>query len=159
MNRRRFLTIVSAAACALIGCSARAQDACKLTPLGQTKVASVLDGGTLMLEDGRELRLAGIDVATGSRDALQALTGSQTLRLERLGPEQDRYGRVVAYAFPGDAPQSLQSRLLAQGFARVAARIGPKPCATALLTIEGAARLARRRIWVDPNFAPCTPRI
>lgn len=154
MNRLHILIIVSAAACALIGCSARAQDACKLTPLGQAKVASVLDGGTLMLEDGRELRLAGIDVAAGSRDALLALTGGQTLRLERLGPEQDRYGRVVAYAFASDAPQSLQAGLLEQGRARVAARIGPKPCATALLTIEGAARAARRGIWADPNFAP-----
>ena len=37
---------------------------------------------------------------------------------------------------------------------KVTARIGAKPCAAALLTIEGAARLARRGIWADPNFAP-----
>src|SRR5882757_3167518 len=114
MKRRRILTIVSPAfACAMIVCSATAQDAtaCKFTALGTVKVAAVLDGGTLMLDDGRELRLAGVEIAVGSRDALQALAGGQALRLERLGPEQDRYGRLVAFAFAGDSGQSLQAAL------------------------------------------------
>ena len=147
MKRRPIRTIALAAfALAAIGCSAKAQNAaaCKLSPLGAAKVAAVLDGGTLMLDDGRELRLAGVEVAAASRDALQALAGDRPLRLERLGPEQDRYGRLVAYAFPGDAPQSLQASLLEQGRARVSARIGAKPCADALLTLERAARAARR---------------
>jgi endonuclease YncB( thermonuclease family) len=156
MKRRLIRTIVSAALMpALFLCSAKAQDAaCKLTALGTANVTSVLDGGTLMLDDGRELRLAGIEVAAGSRDALQALASGQPLRLERLGPEQDRYGRLVAYAFPGEAAQSLQAALLEQGRARVSARIGAKPCAEALLTKERAARLAKRGLWADPNSAP-----
>jgi endonuclease YncB( thermonuclease family) len=157
MKRRRILTIVSSAfTCAVIVCGARAQDAtaCKLTALGTATVAAVLDGGTLMLDDGRELRLAGIEIAAGSRAALQALAGGRPLRLERLGPEQDRYGRLVAFAFAGDAGQSLQAALLDQGHARVSARIGAKPCADALLTMERAARLAKRGLWADPNFAP-----
>jgi endonuclease YncB( thermonuclease family) len=156
MKRRRIQTIVSSAfACAMIVCSARAQDAtCKLTALGTATVAAVLDGGTLMLDDGRELRLAGVEIAAGSRDALQALVAGRPLRLERLGPEQDRYGRLVAFAFAGDSGQSLQSALLEQGRARVSARIGAKPCAEALLTMERAARLAKRGLWADPNFAP-----
>jgi endonuclease YncB( thermonuclease family) len=105
----------------MIVCSASAQDAtaCKLTALGTATVAAVLDGGTLMLDDGRELRLAGVEIAAGSRDALQALVAGRPLRLERLGPEQDRYGRLVAFAFAGDSGQSLQSALLEQGRARV----------------------------------------
>lgn len=157
MKRRLIRTIAAAALMwAAFVCSARAQDAaaCKLIALGAANVASVLDGGTLMLDDGRELRLAGIEVAAGSRDALQALAASQKLRLERLGSEQDRYGRLVAYAFPGEAAQSLQAALLEQGRARVSARIGAKPCAEALLTMERAARLAKRGLWADPNFAP-----
>jgi endonuclease YncB( thermonuclease family) len=157
MKRRRIPIIVaSALACTAMVCSARAQDsaACKLTALGAANVTAVLDGGTLMLDDGRELRLAGVEVAAGSRDALQALATRQPLRLERLGPEQDRYGRLVAFAFPGDTAQSLQAALLEQGRARVSARIGAKPCAEALLTIERAARAGRRGLWADPNFAP-----
>ncbi len=72
-------------------------------PIGTANVATVRDGRTLLLGDGRELRLAGIEVADDSRAALQALVAGHPLRLERLGPEQDRYGRLVAFAFVGDA--------------------------------------------------------
>jgi endonuclease YncB( thermonuclease family) len=156
MKRRLTRTIASAASALVsIMCSARAEDtACNLTALGSATVTSVHDGGTLMLDDGRELRLAGIEVAAGSRDALQTLAADQKLRLERLGPEQDRYGRLVAYAFPGEASQSLQATLLEQGRARVSARIGAKPCAEALLTMERTARQQKRGLWADPNFAP-----
>ena len=156
MKRDCVPTIVASAfACVMIVCSATAQDAatpCKLTAIGTANVTAVRDGGTLMLEDGRELRLAGIEVAEGSRDALQALAAGP-LRLERLGGELDRYGRVVAFAFPGGKPHSLQAALLEQGLARVSARIGSKPCADALLTLERKARTERRGLWADPNFA------
>ena len=62
------------------------------------------------------------------------------LRLERLGPEQDRYGRLIGVAFVGDAPQSVQQTLLEQGQARVSARVGDKACADALLRAEQASR-------------------
>jgi hypothetical protein len=122
--------------------------------MGEATAATVRDSGTLMLSDGRELKLAGIDAAAGSREILQLIAVGQPLRLERLGPEQDRYGRVVAYAFPGESRQSLQDTLLAQGRARVSTRIGAKSCAEALLTIERAARAEKRGLWADPNFAP-----
>src|SRR4029078_9090674 len=44
--------------------------------------------------------------------------------------------------------------LVAQGQARVAARIGDKACADILLRSERVARAARRGLWADPNFAP-----
>ncbi len=157
MKRRSVRTIaVTAFVLTSLVCSARAQDAtaCKLTPLGTATVSAVLDGGTLMLDDGRELRLAGIEIAAGSRDALQALAAGQKLRLEKLGPEQDRYGRLVAFAFPGESASSLQAALLEEGRARVSARIGARPCAETLLTMERAARQAKRGLWADPNFAP-----
>jgi hypothetical protein len=158
MKRRRVAIFALAAfAIASFGCNARAQGVaptpCKLTLIGEAKVAAVREDGTLMLADGRELKLAGIEVADGSRDALQAVAAGQMLRLERLGPEMDRYGRIVAFAFPGESEQSLQATLLTQGGARVSARIGTKACAEALLTIERAARAQRRGLWADPNFA------
>jgi len=100
------------------------------------------------------LRLAGIEAADESRAALQALAGGQSLRLERLGPDQDRYGRLVAFAFADDAPHSLQQTLVEQGRARVAARVGDKACADMLLGAENRARAAKRGLWADPNFAP-----
>jgi endonuclease YncB( thermonuclease family) len=135
-------------------CDAAAQESCKLTPMGTVNVAAVRDGRTLVLDDGRELRLAAIEAGADSRGALQALIAGRPLRLERLGAESDRYGRLVAYAYAGEAQQSLQAALLEQGQARVSARIGDKACAKTLLTAERSARSAGRGLWADPNFAP-----
>ena len=72
---------------ALLVCNAAAQEPCKLTAIGTANVATVRDGRTLLLGDGRELRLAGIEVTDDSRAALQALVAGHPLRLERLGAE------------------------------------------------------------------------
>ena len=153
-HRRRALALVSGLATLACMSAAAAQEKCKLTAIGSANVTGVRDTGTLMLGDGRELRLAGIELAAGSRDALQALAGGQRLRLERLGADLDRYGRLVAFVFAGNGEQSLQQALLAQGRARVAARVGAKACAEALLATEREARAAGRGLWADPNFAP-----
>src|SRR5574338_502506 len=133
--------------------AATAQETCKLPGLGTVTVAGVRDGRTLLLSDGRELRLAAIEADDASRAALNALAAGKTLRLEKLGPEQDRYGRVVAIAYTDDAHESLQQAMLAQGQARVSARVGDRPCAELLLGAERAARSAVRGLWADPNFA------
>jgi endonuclease YncB( thermonuclease family) len=133
--------------------SAVAAQECKLVSIGTATVAAVRDGRTLLLADGRELRLAGIE-AGDDNSALQAVVGGHPLRLERLGPEQDRYGRLVAFAFIDDGQQSVQQTLLEQGQARVSARVGDKACAAVLLRAEQTARAAKRGLWADPNFAP-----
>jgi endonuclease YncB( thermonuclease family) len=133
---------------------APAQPPCGQASLGTATVASVRDGRTLLLSDGRELRLAGIEAATDGHAALQSLTAGETLRLERLGRGDDRYGRLVAFAYTGASETSLQQALLEVGQARVSARVGDKTCAAALLGAESAARTARRGLWADPNFAP-----
>ena len=153
-RRSRRILLTAASAYALLVCNAAAQEPCKLTADGSANVVAVRDGRTLLLGDGRELRLAAIEVPDDSRAALQALVAGRPLRLERLGPEQDRYGRLVAFAFIGDAKESLQQAMLEQGRARVAMRVGSKACADALLGAENKARTARRGLWADPNFAP-----
>jgi endonuclease YncB( thermonuclease family) len=137
-------------------CAGLAQEACKLPDLGMVTVAGARDGRTLLLTDGRELRLAAIeaDDARGAIATLNGLAGGKTLRLEKLGPEKDRYGRVVAIAYTDDTRESLQQVMLAQGQARVSARVGDRPCAELLLKTERVARAALRGLWADPNFAP-----
>jgi endonuclease YncB( thermonuclease family) len=144
--------IFSAAILPGLVCSAAAQESCKLAALGAGTVAAVRDGRTLLLGDGRELRLAAIEVNENSRTALQALVAGRNLRLEQLGPERDRYGRLVALAYADDKTQSVQQAMLEQGHARVSARVGDKGCADLLLRAERAARAARRGLWADPNF-------
>ena len=141
-----FMSIVSrlvlaTAATALVS-GATAQEACKLPGLGTATVAGV-----------RELRLAAIEADDASRAALNVLAAGRMLRLEKLGPEQDRYGRVVAIVYTDDAHESLQQLMLAHGDARVSARVDDRPCAE-LLKAERAARTAARGLWADPNFAP-----
>jgi endonuclease YncB( thermonuclease family) len=154
-RRRRYIATISAAAglLLLVG-HAAAQERCKFAAIGMTNVAAVRDGRTLLLDNGRELRLAGIEATAAGSDKLLALIGGRPLRLEWLDAAHDRYGRLVAFAFPGDGQQSLQQSLLEAGLARVSGRIGDKACADALLSLERTAREGRRGLWADPNFAP-----
>lgn len=156
--KRRCIAIFGTAAYAfaalMTDAAAQATASCALTPVGEVAATAVRDGGTLLLADGRELKLAGIDIAASGGGTMQSLAVGPQLRLQRLGPAEDRYGRLVAYAFPGESTQSLQEALLAAGQARVSARIGAKSCAEALLTIERTARAQKRGLWADPNFAP-----
>jgi endonuclease YncB( thermonuclease family) len=149
----RSLGLATVTAALLTG-HAFAQSACKTTPIGSATAAAVRDGRTLTLADGRTLRLAGIDVFGASRAALQRLAAGKMLRLGKLGPDRDRYGRLVALAYAGDGKQSLQQALLAAGEARVAPPVGDMACARLLLAAEKPARAARRGIWADPRFLP-----
>lgn len=145
-------TVIASAVMSLAAVTpAFAESPCQGTPAGSGVVSAVRDGRTLMLADGREIRLAGIE-APADGAALRALAAGQTLRIERVS--DDRYGRIVAFAYAGDAGELLQVALLAAGQARVSARAGGKACAGNLLTAERAARAGRLGLWADPNFAP-----
>ena len=148
--RRFAVTAVLAAAVT----NAHAEAACQLTPLGTASVAAVRDGRTLVLADGRDVLLAGIEPGDTARAALMRLAAGRPLRLAAPGDDKDRYGRLVAYAFTSDTAPSLQQALVAEGAARVAARAGTPACAEPLLVAERIARAERRGLWADPNFAP-----
>ena len=145
---------ISAVVLSTAVCSAAVQGPCKSTIAGAATVADVRDGRTVLLADGRELRLAAIEAADDSRGLLQSLVGGRDIRLEPIDSGHDRYGRVVAFVYTDDMGQSVQQMMLKQGQARVSARVGEKSCADALLAAEREAREARRGLWTDPNFAP-----
>jgi endonuclease YncB( thermonuclease family) len=153
--------------------AARAQSAplsaCRFEPAGAAKVRAVSDGRSFILEDGREIRLAGIEVplpppagesgahaeaALAARAALAAMVVDQTVELRANGAVADRYGRTHALAYVGgaDARRSLAHEMLARGFARVAAHIGDRACAEELLAQERAARAAKLGLWSEPYY-------
>jgi endonuclease YncB( thermonuclease family) len=126
----------------------------------------VVDGRTFALEDGREVRLAAVEVpplaalpqaregeaapgGAAARDALAALLGGADIVLRRADAATDRYGRILAYTSTtrDGLERSVQVDLVAQGFARVGGRIGTRECATELLTRERAARKAKLGLW------------
>lgn len=134
--------------------------ACRLEPLATGTVRAITDGRTFILADGREVRLAAIEVpsagdsqASAARAALEALIGGKDISLKRTGPESDRYGRIVAYAFVTDGAKSVQQAVLAAGHARVASRVGDTACAAELLAAERTARAGRLGLWADPYYA------
>lgn len=145
---------VAAIAWVMAVSSCVAQEACKLSDMGTAAIASTRDGRTLLLVDGREIRLAAIEVTDSSRNILHSMVGTREVRIKRLGPGQDRYGRLVAFVYVGDTQKSVQQLMLEQGQARVSARIGDKACADIMLDAERTARLSRHGLWADPNFAP-----
>jgi endonuclease YncB( thermonuclease family) len=145
-------------------------------------VAKVVDGRTFVLADGREVRLAGIEVPpeTGgalppeatvpegvpgetqpspdrglaAAAALTALVVGQEAVLKHAKAVTDRYGRLLADAYVGrdGAELSVAKSLVAQGFARVAARPGDAVCMAELRAAERAARVAKLGLWGDPRY-------
>lgn len=154
--RHRMVLAFGLAAWLAAAAQATAGAECKLTPIGTGQVRTVIDGRTVQLADGREVRLAGIEVPESARAALDGLVREREVALLRLGAESDRYGRVVAVVLVQpmvpEIGQSVQHALLAQGKARVAGNIGDSACATILLEAERAAREAGLGLWADPYY-------
>jgi endonuclease YncB( thermonuclease family) len=122
---------------------------------------------TFVLDDGREVRLAAIEVAplplpqetdaapggVAARDALAALLGEGAVTLKQAEPQKaDRYGRLVAYAFTAGGEHLVQADLLAAGQARVAAHVASRACAMELLGREKTARRAKLCLWADSYY-------
>ncbi|HXD44179.1 MAG TPA: thermonuclease family protein [Pseudolabrys sp.] len=137
----------------LLSSLAAAQSPCGGAGLGTVTVKAVRDVRTLLLADGRTLRLAALDIPAGREAALRALEG-QPLTLKSGAEVRDRYGRLTAFAMAPDAAQTVQESLLSAGDARFSGRATGKACAEALLAGERQAREARLGLWADPNFAP-----
>lgn len=132
------------------------------------RVTTVLDGDTLELEDGRRVRLAGIEAAKPPRNADPAdgrvwpLAEAATAALADLalgrrvvlhGPAPvDRHGRLLAHLVREDGLW-LQSALLVRGLARVHTRPDARAYAAELLAGEEAARNAGRGLWRSRVYA------
>ena len=128
---------------------------CLLEPQGEGRVAAVVDGRSLRLEDGREIRLTGIerrgtDRASG-RAALSAIAGGRDVTLHGDDDTPDRYGRQPALVFVAGSEHSVQSELLRRGEALVSADIADKNCAAALAAAESMARDAKLGIWAETS--------
>jgi endonuclease YncB( thermonuclease family) len=127
---------------------------CAFEPQGEGRVAAVVDARSFRLDDGREVRLAGIEPVAAAkadrRSALSALIEGRNVTLSGEDDTPDRYGRQTAFAFlaPSDFP--VQALLLAQGEALVSGTVADKDCALALTTAEAAARRSKLGIWADP---------
>ena len=123
-------------------------------------VASVTDGDTLRLRDGRAVRFIGINApeigrkgrpsepfAQKAREALGRMLGPEAVVGLRFGPERhDRYGRLLAHVYSADG-RSMEAGLLTQG---LAAQIVVPPNLFGLdcyREAEKEARAVGRGVW------------
>jgi micrococcal nuclease len=131
------------------------------------RVASVIDGSTFSLADGRTIRLAAVDVprpagageragrrqaiAISAHEALSALLGGGEVALAPVGRGIDRYGRLVAQVADAQG-RWVQAEMVARGFARVTVFADEGAGLRPLLGLEADARTARRGLWALPEF-------
>jgi endonuclease YncB( thermonuclease family) len=128
---------------------ALAASACSFEPQGEGRVSAIIDARTFRMDDGREVRLAGIET-TANTATLSALIAGRDVTLRGETDAPDRYGRQPAFVFVDQAETSVQNQLLAQGDALVSGTIAEKACAAELAAAEAVARGAKRGIWANP---------
>lgn len=156
--------------------AARAQAAatlgCNLEPGPSRAIAGVLDGETVRIDDGVEVRLIGAlaprstdagadaDAAqpwppeAAGREALTRLLGGQSVALAFAGRRADRYGRVLAHLFTSRDGEEIwvQGRMVEDGHARVYSLPESDACVPALLERERRARQANRGLWANAAY-------
>jgi endonuclease YncB( thermonuclease family) len=143
--------------------SAPAAPPCTLMTFAEVQAQGAVDGRTILLTDGREVRLAAIEappaeearaIGIAGTHALHAQVAGKSLILKHLNPRIDRYGRLVAWGFlrTQAGEENLAELLLAQGHARVAIPPGERACMGALLAAEHTARAGKLGLWGDPRY-------
>jgi endonuclease YncB( thermonuclease family) len=135
------------------------------------RAVEVVDGDTLLLESGTEIRLVGIQapklplgrsgfvawpLAEEAKRALEGLALGRELTLYYGGRKKDRYGRMLTHLVRRDGLW-LQGALLGGGWARVYSFRDNRALIDEMLARERAARLAGSGIWALDYYAVLTP--
>ena len=144
----------------------------RLTPEGQGTVVEVVDGDTVILDDGREVRLVGTQapklplgrpdfvawpLSDEAKAHLEDLILSRAVSLHAGGQAMDRHGRHLAHLVRIDDGLWVQGQMLADGMARVYTFPDNRALAAAMYDRERAARAAGDGIWADPYYAVRSP--
>ena len=139
---------------------------------GTARVVTVIDGDTVVLDDGRQVRLVGIQapklplgrvgfvawpLAEEAKIALQRMALGKTVELRLVPTAEDRHGRVLAHLVVVDSGMWLQGDMLARGLARVYTFPDNRVLAQAQLALERQARGDGLGIWALPYYALRTP--
>ncbi|MBE9555537.1 MAG: thermonuclease family protein [Proteobacteria bacterium] len=143
----------------------------RLEPGERAKVVEVVDGDTVLLDDGWQVRLVGIQapklplgrknfnkwpLADESKSVLEALVLDRQVTLAYGGQRVDRHGRRLAHLFLGDETW-IQGELLSAGMARVYSFPDNRAVVAEMLVAEGSARHAGAGIWGNDWYRVRTP--
>ena len=133
------------------------------------RVARVVDGDTLLMQDGRRVRLLGIDTPETKHPTkppqpwgeeasafTRELAEGQPVRLEFDRERTDKYGRTLAWVWIEDTgTQRLLNRELVAAGLSPAVLISPlRPdYRAALIAAEREAKADARGLWSEPKEA------
>ena len=138
---------------------------------GTAQVVEIVDGDTVVLDDGRQVRLVGIQapklplgrkgfvewpLAGEAKAVLAGMVLGKTVELGYGGRRTDRHRRALAHLFL-EGGFWVQRRLLEAGMARVYTFPDNRALADALYAAEGAARTAERGIWSNRFYEIRSP--
>ena len=130
-------------------------------------IATIYDGDTVRLSDGRKVRLIGINTPELGRDGEpdqplarqakatleQLLKSNRTLLLQPGKQNQDRYGRLLAHLYLNDGT-NLEAQLLQRGLG-FAISIPPNlKLRECLNQAELQARQQQLGVWSEPDYQP-----
>ena len=127
----------------------------------EARVVEVIDAGTVLLDDGETVRLAGIEAAglghggaasPDARQALAALVQGRRVGLALGGTGRDRYGRLRAHLVRMDDGAWIQGALLARGLARVHSLVDDRTAVDEMLAIERRARSRGLGLWSQSRY-------
>lgn len=164
----RVVAALTAALAIAVPGLAWAQACAGLTEGEQGRVVEIIDGDTVVLDGGLEVRMVGTQapklplgregfatwpLADEAKSALEALTLGETVTLYYGGERRDRYDRALAHIVVNDGGVWAQRDMLAQGLARVYSFPDNRMCLGELFAAEAAARSGGLGIWTDPYYS------
>lgn len=145
--------------------AALAEETC-LGAVAEAAASNIVDARSLRLDDGRVLRLAGIEPfglllsepeeaeATLKRRLAELISGAG-LKVRVLSERPDRYGRYPAMIEAGG--RLVQETIVGEGLAIAYTGGDTLPCFDILLMAEAAARKARRGFWAENRLPLARP--
>lgn len=164
LNVSRVLAIAVIAA--VVFARPAAATPCDITLGEQGRVIEIVDGDTVVLNTGLEIRLVGVQapklplgrpgfvpwpLADEAKSFLSNLVLGRELTLSYGGRDRDRYDRALAHLHLPDGTW-VQEALLRAGMARVCSFADNRTCVDELLQFERAGRAAGHGMWSDPWY-------
>ncbi len=148
-------------------CLALGLCACSGGPFGGARVAKVVDGDTVVLSGGRQVRYIGIDTpetrrrragawvevnepfSAEARQANEGLVLGRLVRLEYDVERRDKYGRLLAYLWVGEAGAEVmvQEELVRRGLALLYTFPPNVKYVDRFKAAQDEARRSKRGIW------------
>lgn len=129
------------------------QPDCAFLPAQKAVVSHVTNEKIIVLEDGRELKLANIKFLTADIPPLLSNLKNQQITFYSSGRLKDRYGRLLVQIVTQDNGREkwLQAQLIESGNALANATAQNSGCSLELLKLEQTARENNRGEWSKGN--------